>query len=488
MKIVRVRVPTNRVLPVFLGAYFLLFGMLFYHARLCQDAYYYWAWSQDLALSYYDGPPLIAYLLRLYTIIFGEHEFSLYLFSLSATAATAWLIWQCALLLFNRATARYAVLLWLLTPGTLHFFTLQVTYNPAMIIFWGLSFYYFLQIIYSQKKHYYYLLGTSLGCLLLAKYTGILLIISLFFACIGIKKYRFLLKQVDLYLGLTLALLIFSPVLIWNYQHHWISFKYQLSHGFQAESTAHLHQILAYIMNSIIDYNVCLLALIVLIWQNKSNPLGSQRCILLFPTVLVFCFFLVSSFFATTQSNWNAPFFFTGAILLASYLAPMQNKRLCFLLFFFLIASNACLVMGDRWPKFAIQKQGGWSGVYATQKILSKIPITDYQNKIILTDHSPVISAMMTYFLKNHPAICPTNLQDPHYYSCWQHNASELKKSFIYLSAGPISTPQGLLAHCELKKHYTSTQKRLLYAPITWHLHWYDCQPPISTPLRSGTI
>ena len=79
MKIVQC--PTNRVLPLFLGAYFILFVVLLYRARLCQDAYYYWAWSQYLALSYYDGPPLVAYLLKLYTIIFGEYEFSLYLFS-----------------------------------------------------------------------------------------------------------------------------------------------------------------------------------------------------------------------------------------------------------------------------------------------------------------------------------------------------------------------------------------------------------------------
>jgi 4-amino-4-deoxy-L-arabinose transferase-like glycosyltransferase len=36
------------------------------------DELYYWCWSRDLQLSYYDHPPMVAYLIRLSTELFGD--------------------------------------------------------------------------------------------------------------------------------------------------------------------------------------------------------------------------------------------------------------------------------------------------------------------------------------------------------------------------------------------------------------------------------
>ncbi len=35
------------------------------------DEAYYWDWSRHLSLSYYDGPPLMAYLIRISTFLLG---------------------------------------------------------------------------------------------------------------------------------------------------------------------------------------------------------------------------------------------------------------------------------------------------------------------------------------------------------------------------------------------------------------------------------
>lgn len=466
-----------------------------YHAHLCPDAYYYWAWSRDLAWSYYDGPPLIAYLLRLYMFVWGEREFSLYLFSLSSTVITTYLVWKCTLLLFktphavsfpsNRAlaerslqdqlaytSARYAVLLWLLTPGSLQFFTLQVTYNSAMILFWGLSFYYFLQIIHTQKRRYDYLLGISFGCLLLSKYTGILLILSLGLACLWIKPYRFVFKRVYLYLGLCLTCLLFSPVLIWNYQHHWSSFAYQLKHGFHTESVSHLRQMFDYMVHAFTQYQFGLLALFVLIWRDRNRPMSIPHQILLFPTAIVFCFFLIAAFFAPSETSWNAPFFFTGAILVASYMATMpQQKRLHIILFCCLALSSTCLIIGDRWPALNLRPGGGWGKSYAIHRMITQIPVKAYEDKPIFTNDSPIYGAMMTYFLKNHPAICPAQPLGRLYYACWQgsdsHQTIHRNKHFIYLSEAPLPNSSPMLSTCQLKQHYQSYQTQMWFSDMT---------------------
>jgi 4-amino-4-deoxy-L-arabinose transferase-like glycosyltransferase len=42
------------------------------HVDFETDEAYYWLWSRRLAMSYYDHPPMVAYLIRLGTSLFGE--------------------------------------------------------------------------------------------------------------------------------------------------------------------------------------------------------------------------------------------------------------------------------------------------------------------------------------------------------------------------------------------------------------------------------
>jgi len=282
------------------------------------------------------------------------------------------------------------------------FFMLQVTYNVPMILFWSLSFYCFLQLLITQKTRYYYLGGLAVGCLLLAKYTGILLIISLFLGCLYYKDYRFILKSMHLYVGLGLALLLFSPVLIWNFQHDWMSFKFQLNHGFHSDANHPLVQVTSYLLHNFIEYNISLVALIVLIWQQRKTVFQPQQGMLFFPTFFVLFFFLATSFFAPTDINWSAPAFFTGLILLAHYLSALQRKIIPYILFGMLSGLSFTLVVGDSQPKFTINKLGGWGMSYALQKILPMIPEENYQNKMIVTE-TYQLSGLVAYFLKLQP-------------------------------------------------------------------------------------
>jgi hypothetical protein len=64
----------------------------------------------------------------------------------------------------------------------------------------------------------------------LSKYTAILFVLAFAIACISIPRFTFL-KQAGFYSAIAIALLLISPVLLWNAQHDWISFKYQIDHG-----------------------------------------------------------------------------------------------------------------------------------------------------------------------------------------------------------------------------------------------------------------
>ncbi len=75
-----------------MGIRFLSSGIM---GMMPQDAYYDF-YAQHLALSYYDHPPMIAYILRLFTTLFGKKVFVLKLADTTVTLLTVlhFINWQ----------------------------------------------------------------------------------------------------------------------------------------------------------------------------------------------------------------------------------------------------------------------------------------------------------------------------------------------------------------------------------------------------------
>ncbi len=128
--------------------------------------------------------------------------------------------------MFNESTGFWASLLLNLLP-TFSITSLILTPDSPLIFFWCLSLLLVLGAI--QENHFFYYLatGVSLGLAPLSKYTAVFWPVSLFLFLLVSSEHRHHLKRIEPYLGLVLALLVFSPVLIWNFQHQWASFAFQ---------------------------------------------------------------------------------------------------------------------------------------------------------------------------------------------------------------------------------------------------------------------
>lgn len=77
------------------------------------DEAYYWTWSKNLALSYFDHPPMVAVVIKLGTLIAGDTEFGVRLVSILLALPMSWAVWRAAILLFDdeRIAATATVLL-----------------------------------------------------------------------------------------------------------------------------------------------------------------------------------------------------------------------------------------------------------------------------------------------------------------------------------------------------------------------------------------
>src|SRR5215467_7275587 len=91
-----------------------------------QDAYYCF-YGQHLALSYYDHPPMIAYLLRLSTEIFGKNVFALKLADTIVSLLSILFFYRLALRFLGKYKALNAVLL---IFSTLMFTILSLVSTP----------------------------------------------------------------------------------------------------------------------------------------------------------------------------------------------------------------------------------------------------------------------------------------------------------------------------------------------------------------------
>jgi len=202
--------------------------------ELIPDEAYYWTYSRHLDIGYLDHPPLIAWLIRIGTGLFGQTELGVRLPALVCGLLTIGFLTRLASELHGRDAGLAAAVL---AAGLPFFFAFGAiaTPDPPLIAAWAVALLYLKRALIDGRAGAWWGVGIAFGLGLLAKYTMVLLGLSVFVFMLVDPEARRWFARPQPYLAALLALLLFSPVLVWNAQHGWISFTYQLRHGIQEE-------------------------------------------------------------------------------------------------------------------------------------------------------------------------------------------------------------------------------------------------------------
>lgn len=190
---------------------------------------YYWTWSKHLDLSYFDHPPMVAYMIALTTAVGGDSVFFLRIGTVLFFCITSLLIYLLAFEFSgSRKTAFYSLCLANIIPL---FFLLGILTVPdaPLAVFWLLYLLLLLRVARGISWWHWYLMGFVLGLAVLSKYFAILLVPSTFLFLLSDKKLRTYLKSPHPYIGLALSGLVASPIVFWNLREGWASFIYQLN-------------------------------------------------------------------------------------------------------------------------------------------------------------------------------------------------------------------------------------------------------------------
>ena len=290
------------------------------------DEAYYWVWSRHLQLSYFDHPPLIAWLIRLTTLL-GDAEWQIRLVPLCCLSLTGLFLYGLARDLFGGAVAERALWIFLLSPLAQMGFSLA-TPDAPLILGWAATIYFAQKAVFGGDSRWYYAAGIAAGFAVLAKYTAVLLLPGLLAALLCARRRE--LRRFELYAAIGMAMIMFVPVLIWNAGHDWSSFRFQLGHGLASTKVFNPATFLEYWGAQAIGLNpLFFLAFLYLLARRLPETLRDDRqSFLLWPCLSTLAFFGYAALFKRAEGNWAAPAHVTGIVLLAKWLDRPQFFRI----------------------------------------------------------------------------------------------------------------------------------------------------------------
>src|ERR1700709_2768202 len=192
------------------------------------DEAYYWMWSKHLAGGYYDHPPGVALVIRLGTMIAGDTELGVRLVSILLALPMSWAVYRAATILFGgrRVAATATVLLNVTLMAAVG--TMIVTPDAPLLVASSFVLFFLAKVLESGRGAWWLAVGAAVGVALASKYTALFFGPAILIWLVSVPKLRRWLISPWPYLGGVVALAIFSPVILLNADHHWISFIKQM--------------------------------------------------------------------------------------------------------------------------------------------------------------------------------------------------------------------------------------------------------------------
>jgi 4-amino-4-deoxy-L-arabinose transferase-like glycosyltransferase len=255
------------------------------HLGLHADEAYYWTWSQDLSWGYFDHPPAIAGWIGASVAVFGHSELGVRALGiLLHTAAMGAFVWA----FLSQEDDGDPWLLTLLLCMPLFFMGgLVATPDAPLLTAWTVA-------LIAAKREWWWVLGIACGAAMLSKLTGYLLLPAVILAVPHAWK--------GLARASLVSFLVVLPTWVWNFQHDWINFRYQINHGVGGGFVGLSGVAEGLVGQAGVIGPFTLVA--AFIWWRRSRRTHS---ILWWSSVLPLAAFLLASLTSPPEVNWMAP-------------------------------------------------------------------------------------------------------------------------------------------------------------------------------------
>ncbi len=294
--------------------------------RLTPDESYYWLWSRFLDWSYFDHPPLTAWLIRGSTALLGPTPLAVRLPAQVCLGLALVLVAAAGRDLAGRTQAGLAAAL--ILSATLLFGAggFLMTPDAPLILGWALALFAWGRLAATGRARWWPLIGAAVGLGFLGKYSILFLPAALGLWCLVSPAGRRWLRSPWPYLAGLIALVAALPVVAWNVRHDWISLAWQAGHGLGGRgglSPGKLGQYLggqAGVITPVL-FGTMVLAAGVLFFRGWRQRRDGWLILGLAALVPLLFFALTALFGQQTQANWPAPAYLAAALAVGALLA-----------------------------------------------------------------------------------------------------------------------------------------------------------------------
>ncbi|MCF6170007.1 MAG: glycosyltransferase family 39 protein [Bacteroidales bacterium] len=311
-----------------IGISTLVRGLLAGFLELGNDEVYYRLYALYPDWSHFDHPPMVGWVIQLFSLnLLFDSEFFLRLASVVFGAINLWLVFDLGRILRNERAGFYAALLFTASIYGFVITGIFILPDTPQNFFWLLSLRLMLRTLpfcpHQPVSGIRMLnLGFVLGLGILSKYTTVFLWLGALLY-IGIYNREWF-RSKWLYLSIFISLLFTLPIIYWNLQNDFVSFRFQGERVNLLDSSLSPNYFLTeiageFFYNNPVNFVLIVLAVIAGFRGKLKIGKAHNRIILLATLPLIFTFHIFS-LFRSTLPHWSAPAYTSLVILAAAWL------------------------------------------------------------------------------------------------------------------------------------------------------------------------
>ena len=385
---------------------------------LIGDETYYWDWSRQLDWCYYSKPPMVAWLIRLFTELGGNSVAIVRLPTVVLGTIFLAYFYATTKAIYNAQTAALALLMILATPANL-IANFIMTIDPPLYCFWIMSIYFLQQALFKRNLLDWLWAGMATGAALLSKQVALLIPLMLI-GYLLMDKQRYPSFKKEFFIYLTPIVLCMIPILLWNQNHDWVMYNHSKGHFSTQEQISLLKKLEQ--SYTVLLYQLLLLTPIIatLITINsfkltlKLKHLSAQEQFLVWMGPILLIGFIVINFFQKTQGNWPMPFYFTGIMLLSAQWQKGQWQKTIkygLMIGYFMVILTYSLPLLIQFFKLQNTAIDPTYRFRNTQEFVNHITkerqrlLTESKADFILTIGHRYLASQLAFYLPEHPQI-----------------------------------------------------------------------------------
>lgn len=438
------------------------------HWPLSADEAHYWEWSRRLDWSYYSKGPVVAYLIAASTALGGSTPFWVRLPAVLLGTGLAWLGYLQASQMFRSPRAGFTTVLLLSVLPLYAAGSLLMTIDPPFVFCWTLAGFCLWRTLQRPRGWGWYGVGVALGLGLLSKWTMLMLVPCVGLWLLGSPRLRPWLLRREPYDALLLGLLIFSPVVVWNWRHGWLAGRHvlvQAGGGLGRDPWRSFVGGLEFFGSQVGVVSPLLFLLLILAvgwaWREAARRGRDDLWLLVCLSAPIFLFFQGWSFLSKVQANWAAHAYVPAVILLAGWAetwpswgeARRRTQRLRRLLGASIILPAVCLVgvilldlglLGPAMPErldLISKRLRGWPELgAAVGETAAGLP----RRPFLLSDRYQIAS-LLAFYVPGQPAAYTANFgRRMSQYDLWGGWEGLLGADGLFVTYGRIDPPEEL--------------------------------------------